>query len=41
LENEITGGQIVFNAFEKMIRNRGQGFKLKPVLGPDQKLLDH
>jgi len=32
MENKITGGQIVFNAFEKMIRNQGQGFKLKPVL---------
>lgn len=32
IENAITGGQIVFDPFEKMIRNQGEGFKLKPVL---------
>ncbi len=31
-DGERTGARIVFNPFEQLLRNRGQGFKMKPVL---------
>lgn len=31
-ENERSGARIVLNPFEQMIRNKGQGFIMKPVL---------